>query len=268
MKIRRKSTKTNKATNTNNQLQVRKPLGFAIKMPLFKKKSKKPSQLEVVAKKTANQTAQFNDGISVITPVTGLPPEDHGRLNAMGMAPPPQVNTLYDIACNSNDEMSAITSGVPSPAKGASVRFGNVTEMGAKKKTMYPPTLPGDDDSDDVMVFEDGTVDSPTTSPRSAGSPVHIVGQIGSQDETRSRDRRDSAMKLSQMKRNNSSWLTRSKFFQKMVDGSFDTVDADDSGDVTLDELYAGLLLLHLKLGVYVGSPACRVSELQVLYIC
>ena len=139
MKIRRKSTKTNKATNTNNQLQVRKPLGFAIKMPLFKKKSKKPSQLEVVAKKTANQTAQFNDGISVITPVTGLPPEDHGRLNAMGMAPPPQVNTLYDIACNSNDEMSAITSGVPSPAKGTIVRFGNVTEMGAKKKAVYPP---------------------------------------------------------------------------------------------------------------------------------
>eukprot|EP00956_Cyclotella_meneghiniana_P029401 scaffold71027_cov58-Cyclotella_meneghiniana.AAC.2 len=253
MKIRRKSTKTNKATNTSNQLQVRKPLGFAIKMPLFKKKSKKPSQLEVVAKKTANQTAQFNDGISVITPVTGLPPEDHGRLNAMGMAPPPQVNTLYDIACNSNDEMSAITSGVPSPTKGASVRFGNVTEMGAKK-TVYPPSLPGDDDSDDVMVFEDGTVDSPTTSPRSAGSPVHIVGQVGSQDETRSRDRRDSAMKLSQMKRNNSSWLTRSKFFQKMVDGSFDTVDADDSGDVTLDELYAGLLLLHLKLGCCTGS--------------
>ena len=60
-------------------------------MPLFKKKSKNPSQLEVVAKKTANQTEQFNDGISVITPVTGLPPEDHGHLNAMGMAPPPQV---------------------------------------------------------------------------------------------------------------------------------------------------------------------------------
>ena len=275
MKFRRKTTKTNKAINTNNQLQVRKPIGFAIKMPLFKKKSKKPSQLEVVAKKTANQTAQFNDGVSVITPVTGLPPEDHGRLNAMGMVPPPQVNTLYDIACNSNDEMSAITSGAPSPVKGGSVRFGNVTEMGAKKKAMYPPTLPGDDDSDDVMVFEDGTVDSPTTSPRSAGSPVHIVGQIGSQDETRSRNRRDSALRLSQMKRNNSSWLTRSKFFQKMVDGSFDTVDADKSGDVTLDELYAGLLLLHLKLGVYVGSPACRVSRfndfvhlLNVLVFC
>jgi hypothetical protein len=38
-------------------------------------------------------------------------------------------------------------------------------------------------------------------------------------------------------------------------------VDADKSGDITLDEMYAGLLLIHLKLAVYVGAPACRVSN-------
>eukprot|EP00956_Cyclotella_meneghiniana_P033958 scaffold100632_cov24-Cyclotella_meneghiniana.AAC.1 len=74
MKFRRKSTKS-RICNLNATVQ---------------KEIQKPSQLEVVAKKTANQTAQFNDDISVITPVTGLPPEDHGHLNAMGMAPPPQ----------------------------------------------------------------------------------------------------------------------------------------------------------------------------------
>ena len=61
--------------------------------------------------------------------------------------------------------------------------------------------------------------------------------------------------------RENTSWLTSSRFFQKLVDRSFEVVDADQSGDVTLDELYAGLLLIHLRLAVYVGAPACRVSD-------
>ena len=61
--------------------------------------------------------------------------------------------------------------------------------------------------------------------------------------------------------RKNASWLTSSKFFQRFIDRSFAIVDADGSGDVTLDELYAGLLLVHLRLAYYVGSPACRVSD-------
>lgn len=263
-----------KSNTTNNQLQLRKypKLGFTIpsKMPrlgIFKKKAKKPEQLEVVAAKRTDPTVQFNDGISVITPLTGLPPEDQpSRLRHLGMSPP-QVNganSLYDISCQSNDEMSAITSGVPSPEKtprigtGNSVKFGNVTEIGVKR-TINHPTLPGyDDESEDMMVFEDT---GSNTSPRSAESPVHITGGLSNSSRVLidENTRRASEQKLRDTVQKNSSWLTRSKYFEQAVQASFDMVDADNSGDITLDEMYAGLLLIHLKLAVYVGAPACRV---------
>lgn len=265
MKTSRKHGGTKKAINSNNnQLQIRKPSPLAFifpKMPrlsIFKKKGKKPNELEV----TTDQTnIQYNDGISVITPLTGLPPEDHpGRLHALGMAPP-QVNgaALYDIACNSNDEMSAITSGVPSPEKKSTdkkISVGLTTEMVAKKP---PPALPGDDDSEDIMVYEDGTVESGQSSLR---SPVHIIGELSSsrRNITIEKNNTQDKKKLSDTIQKNSSWLTRSKYFEKLVEASFDMVDADKSGDITLDEMYAGLLLIHLKLAVYVGAPACRVS--------
>ena len=55
------------------------------------------------------------------------------------------------------------------------------------------------------------------------------------------------------------SWLTNTKFFQRAIDSAFDSIDVDKSGDVTLEELHAGLLLIHLKMAMYVGAPACRV---------
>ena len=58
-----------------------------------------------------------------------------------------------------------------------------------------------------------------------------------------------------------SSWLTRTKYFQKAIDSSFEMIDVDKSGDVSLEELYAGLLLIHLNMAVYVGPPACRVRS-------
>jgi len=57
------------------------------------------------------------------------------------------------------------------------------------------------------------------------------------------------------------SWFTKTSYFQKAIDSSFDTIDTDKSGDVTLEELYAGLLLIHLKLAVYAGAPACRPAS-------
>jgi len=55
-----------------------------------------------------------------------------------------------------------------------------------------------------------------------------------------------------------SSWLTRSKTFRKMSDYAFDSVDVDGSGSVDEKELYSGLLLIHLKLGLYAGPAACK----------
>lgn len=54
------------------------------------------------------------------------------------------------------------------------------------------------------------------------------------------------------------SWFCRTIQFQKLCDTAFDIVDADGSGTVDVNELYSGLLLIHLKLGTYAGPAACR----------
>lgn len=54
------------------------------------------------------------------------------------------------------------------------------------------------------------------------------------------------------------SWFCRTSHFERMCDAAFDIVDADGSGAVDSNELYSGLLLIHLKLGTYAGPAACR----------
>lgn len=54
------------------------------------------------------------------------------------------------------------------------------------------------------------------------------------------------------------SWFCRTEYFQKLCDTAFEMVDADHSGCVDVNELYSGLLLIHLKLGTYAGPAACR----------
>lgn len=55
------------------------------------------------------------------------------------------------------------------------------------------------------------------------------------------------------------SWLCQTKFFKDMISSSFEMVDQDGSGSIDEKELYSGLLLIHLKMGVYAGPAACKV---------
>lgn len=55
----------------------------------------------------------------------------------------------------------------------------------------------------------------------------------------------------------NKNFLTRSKPFTMMVGSTFASMDSTGKGEVTKDELYSGLLLVHLKLAKFVGAPAC-----------
>ncbi|KAL7482790.1 hypothetical protein ACHAW6_012359 [Cyclotella cf. meneghiniana] len=240
--------------------------------------TKKPGGLEVTTTNpiSTDSNLQFNDNISVITPATGMPPEGEGspdRLRSLGMDPgyhePPStgLNNLYSIAYSAHDEVSVITSGETPEKLQATSKFDsgltNATDFGPKK--LFPPTLPGEDDeSKDLSVYEDisepsGVLLSPVLNP---GLGIQTAG-IVDDDEAANAASRQSRLKLTEIIKSKSSWLTRTKYFQKAIDASFDMVDQDKSGDVTLDEMYAGLLLIHLNLAVYVGAPACRPASKQ-----
>lgn len=53
-------------------------------------------------------------------------------------------------------------------------------------------------------------------------------------------------------------WLCRTRFFKGMIENSFKLIDQDNSGSVDEKELYSGLLLIHLNLGLYAGPAACK----------
>jgi hypothetical protein len=59
------------------------------------------------------------------------------------------------------------------------------------------------------------------------------------------------------------SLVLQSKHFLKYCDIAFDLVDTNGNGVVDETELYAGLLLIHLKLGSFLGPAACKVGDLN-----
>lgn len=53
-------------------------------------------------------------------------------------------------------------------------------------------------------------------------------------------------------------YFCKTKFFNELCNKAFDHIDADNSGSIDESELYAGLLLIQLKLGSYIGPAACK----------
>jgi EF hand len=53
-------------------------------------------------------------------------------------------------------------------------------------------------------------------------------------------------------------WVCRTRYFQTLCDQAFALIDSDGSGCVDEKELYTGLLLIHLQLGMYAGPAACK----------
>ncbi|CAB9500308.1 expressed unknown protein [Seminavis robusta] len=51
--------------------------------------------------------------------------------------------------------------------------------------------------------------------------------------------------------------FTRSKMFKSMVKWAFSICDDDKSGEIGKDELYTGVLLVHLYIAKYAGAAAC-----------
>ena len=157
-----------------------------------------------------------------------------------------------------------------------------------------------DSSSQDLLVFEDKTDDSLGSLPAIATSKVVASGMSGSEksplrvrfsedsitmsaaagitsrqlfdssntkqsSSKQNQQQQSSSSKLrssaiSKLVKKKASYLTNTEYFRNTVNSAFDKIDVDKSGDVTLEELYAGLLLIHLKMAIYVGAPACRVS--------
>lgn len=55
----------------------------------------------------------------------------------------------------------------------------------------------------------------------------------------------------------NSSWITRSKPFKNVVKWAFGVCDNDSTGEIHKDELYTGVILVHLMIAKYAGAAAC-----------
>ena len=160
-----------------------------------------------------------------------------------------------------------------------------------------------DSSSQDLLVFEDKTDDSLGSLPAIATSKVVASGMSGSEKsplrvrfsedsitmsaaagtttrqlfdssntkKNSKQNQQPSSSKLrssaiSKLVKKKASYLTNTEYFRNTVNSAFDKIDVDKSGDVTLEELYAGLLLIHLKMAIYVGAPACRVST-YIYYI-
>uniref|UniRef100_A0A7S3PAZ1 EF-hand domain-containing protein n=1 Tax=Amphora coffeiformis TaxID=265554 RepID=A0A7S3PAZ1_9STRA len=64
-------------------------------------------------------------------------------------------------------------------------------------------------------------------------------------------------------------WIQRSPAFQGLTKWAFDMCDAAGDGRINCDELYAGILLVHLNMAKYVGVTACNPlnrTEVQDLF--
>ena len=73
-------------------------------------------------------------------------------------------------------------------------------------------------------------------------------------------------MDVHQCKKKKPNFIVRSERFQKLVQYVFDSVDVDGSGKICKEELYCGLIIIHLKLAAYVGPSACRVATREYVY--
>jgi len=242
-------------------------------------------------------SGHVHDEVSVITPVTGLPPDSPGRLrNLPSLLPPPPPsrplgsNSLYpgtyDVRTPSKGNMR-----IEVPARGGSGGSQSdvsamSTPVGTSQRPRSNPPRPrlllGEDDDDEsreLTVYEDGDGDrssngggTPTGSKKKLWKKIKrsSLNKSSSLSGVSPRGRRENNTKSNSkrgglnrqtsklIKRSKRSWFTKTDYFQRAIDSTFDMIDADRSGDVTLEELYAGLLLIHLQLAAYAGAPACR----------
>jgi hypothetical protein len=61
-----------------------------------------------------------------------------------------------------------------------------------------------------------------------------------------------------------SNWFTKSRAFTRLVDWAYGVCDKGKTNHISSEQLYSGLLLVHLNLAKYFGSAACMVRTVLV----
>jgi hypothetical protein len=122
-------------------------------------------------------------------------------------------------------------------------------KINSRKKKTKDILEPSIDSSEPKMVI-----------PSTNNSPQDPASFPSSDGDDSNQSKRE---KLKQKLKESKSWLTSTKYFQRIIDKSFNMIDVDGSGDITLEELYAGLLLIHLQMAAYVGAPATKPASLD-----
>lgn len=219
-----------------------------------------PGRQIVTTTTTINGHAIEDDDISAVTPATALPESPtkislHNKRYETNTQPKSAVSLL--LGGNDDDSSSDFLvfedkadenwSNGSSQERLAATGFGggerNAPPSPRKLKVSFSDGTKYDNDSG--RMFSNGTNKNDTAEPTTAASAA---------------DPKNKSPKLKRLVKRSASVLTKTTFFANIVNSSFESVDVDKSGAVTLEELYSGLLLIHLKMAVYVGAPACRVS--------
>mmetsp|Transcript_25030 Transcript_25030/g.28950 ORF Transcript_25030/g.28950 Transcript_25030/m.28950 type:complete len:502 (-) Transcript_25030:250-1755(-) len=99
-----------------------------------------------------------------------------------------------------------------------------------------------------------------TTSPTAVTTTTIVVPDttISNNNNTHPFDETIENKKKEEDKTKSASWFSGTKMFTNMCNDVFDSIDEDNSNEINEKELYTGLLLLHLQLGLYAGPAACK----------
>lgn len=75
----------------------------------------------------------------------------------------------------------------------------------------------------------------------------------------------ESNARLARTSGENNNFITRRKFFKNAAKRVFYDLDADGSGELDGEELYNGVLMMHLNLAKVFGSAACKPPTREVV---
>lgn len=165
--------------------------------------------------------------ISAVTGITGMPvPRQKGRSIITSVLPSLLTSPSNDTSGSGTNGMSddgGIGSGTGTGGTNSETLENSASSNIEDLSVNSPP----------LRVLLGPHMMSSTTSPQSAGYSVV------------------------KRKKFTENFLATSERFDKLVDWAFQTIDADNSESVDKQELYTGLLLIHIQIGAYAGAAAC-----------